>query len=684
MTLIINEGKVIYVQEIVLTQNRTGSRILVTTPYDPDLVALMKQMPGAKYEADKKAWSYPRNWATCLRTRKLSAASGRPLKIRDVRLMEWARKEKERQSSIVDLSDIHSVVPLQNVDEELFSAMSSRPFQTIGAKFITQQKSVLLADDPGLGKTLQTIAAFMEAGINGPILVVTNKSSQQITWPNELRRWAPEDGVFVFDADVKARDRGPMIESLFREHEGQEGRTWVIANPYWIRMRAETNEYGKYIYSTTGVKMLSAEVPEFFKHEWAGIVADESHETLATNTGNAKKWSQQRQGLGALKVMDGGLKISISGTPMRGKPENMFGQLSWLRPDEYTSFWNWAKEHFNIIEDTVRVKGGAVQETMGVGELRDEEAFYKALSTILIRRSKGQVAADLPPKQYGGAPLHEHSDVVGVWLPMEGAQQKAYDRMLKESTLLDGNLELSAVGILAETTRLKQLATASGRLEEIQQVMYETDESGDDARDERGRKKPLRGENGEKMHELVTVLRSTTPSNKFDWLVNFLDERDLLGGRPGTGKVIIASQFRQVIDLFRIELLLKYNTDSFVITGATSAAQRAESQKRFQEDPDSLRLFFLQSVAGGTSLTLDQADDVIILDEMWNPDVQEQIEDRAHRLSRTDHNVTVWYVRSLGSIEEHIGSTVAERNNTCKGIMDGQRGIDFRKKLLGK
>lgn len=673
---------------IVLTQNRPGSRILVSTPYDPVVVELMKKIPGAKYERDQRAWSYPRSWATCLRTRELATATGRKLTIKDEKLLRWAQHEKERQSNFVDLSDIHSVQPLDNVAPELYAAMQSRPFQTTGAKFMTQQGSALLADDPGLGKTLQTIAAFMEAEIEGPILVVTNKSSQQITWPNELARWAPEDRVFVFDAEVKPANREATIKHFFDIHEQglvDHPRTWVIANPYWLRMKAETDQYGKYIYSTTGVKMLQAEVPEMFKHEWAGIVADESHETLATNTGNAKKWSQQRQGLGALKVKEGGLKISISGTPMRGKPENMFGQLNWLRPEEYKFFWGWAKEHFNIIEDTVRVKGGATQDTMAIGELRDESAFYRALSTVLIRRSKGQVAADLPPKLYGGTPLVDGSDVIGVWLPVGGVQKNAYDKMLQESILLDGDLELSAVGILAETTRLKQLATASGKLVEELQVMYEIGTDDEYVRDENGRRIPLRNEFGEKIYETVTRLRPTAPSNKLNWLINFLDERDLLGaGAKGSSKIIVASQFRQVIDLFRKILLEEHGTESFAITGETDAKHRKSQQDAFQNDPNSLKIFFLQSVAGGTSLTLDQADDVIILDEMWNPDIQEQIEDRAHRLSRVDHNVTVWYVRSLGTIEEHIGATVADRNNTCKGIMDGQRGIDFRKKILGR
>ena len=146
--------------------------------------------------------------------------------------------------------------------------------------------------------------------------------------------------------------------------------------------------------------------------------------------------------------------------------------------------------------------------------------------------------------------------------------------------------------------------------------------------------------------------------------------------------MIIASQFRQVIDMFREDLASK-GTPSFAITGAVSAEERVRQQDEFQNNPNSPKLFFLQSKAGGTSLTLDMADDVVILDEMWDPDVQTQIEDRAHRLSR-NHNVNIWYTRSLGTVEELIGTTVEERNRVCRAVMDGSRGVEIKKKLLGK
>jgi SNF2 family DNA or RNA helicase len=89
----------------------------------------------------------------------------------------------------------------------------------------------------------------------------------------------------------------------------------------------------------------------------------------------------------------------------------------------------------------------------------------------------------------------------------------------------------------------------------------------------------------------------------------------------------------------------------------------------------------LNTKAGGTSLTLDAADDVILIDSTFNQDDQEQVEDRAHRLSRM-HNVTIWNLASTNSIDESILRNTWRMDQSIKKILDGERGVDFAKMLL--
>ena len=665
-----------------------NKRIHLRTRYDPLVPVQCKKVHGAKWEPVHKVWSYPLSWDSCVAIRRdVATPLDRPIAFGD-EIFAWATEEKQRQAKLdaarQGLGDglgLREIPGVKTRNPKIYEAATGRPFQSAGIEFGAEHKKLILADDPGLGKTLQTLGVIEETATAGPILVVCNTSAQQVTWPREIEFWT-SDEYLVFDKDIPPNDRDDVIRDVFKDCANDpQLRIWVLMNPYWVRMKAEVDEYGKYIRSTTGVKMVSVNVPPLFNSgDWAAIVADESHETLACNTGNAKKWSQQRQGMGALPLREDGVRISISGTPMRGKSENMFGQLNWIAPEEYTSYWNWAKKHFVVSNDGYR---GA----MNVGELIDETAFFEENARYMLRRSKEQVASDLPPKRYGGTPFDKNDpdSLVGVWLEMLPEQRKALDAFESEAGLVDeeNGLELTAIGFLAQLTRRKQFASTCGRLVEEQRPAFEKNEKGRYLKDADDKKIPAYDpKTGKRLFEDVVTVAPELPSCKFNWILNFLDERDLLNGGKGKSKVIIASQFTRVINEYRRELSEKYDTESFHITGETKIKDRKKFQDEFQNNPDSPKIFFLQSIAGGTSLTLDQADDVIINDEMWDFGVQEQIEDRAHRLSRTDHNVTIWYLRTLDTVEEYIGTTADARRSTVKGVMDGQRGVDIRRKLL--
>ena len=116
-----------------------------------------------------------------------------------------------------------------------------------------------------------------------------------------------------------------------------------------------------------------------------------------------------------------------------------------------------------------------------------------------------------------------------------------------------------------------------------------------------------------------------------------------------------------------------------MLTGRQNDAERKAAQEGFQ-GPNGHEVFLLNTKAGGVSLTLDMADDVVLCDSTTNPDDQEQVEDRAHRVSRM-HNVTIWYLASRGTIDEQALIIATEREFMNKGIIDGQRGIQFQKKL---
>ena len=205
---------------------------------------------------------------------------------------------------------------------------------------------------------------------------------------------------------------------------------------------------------------------------------------------------------------------------------------------------------------------------------------------------------------------------------------------------------LVAQGILAELTRLKQFASVSG------DVAYSVDGA--------------------------TIFNPALPSNKFDWLVEFLTERGIIDHPEARskedGKVVIASQFSQLLDLFEKALLDKHGIACWKITGEVSSKKRSEGVEDFQKEDSGLRVMLLNTKSGGVALTLDRADELVILDETFIPDDQEQVEDRIHRVSRI-HNVIVHYVRSKGTIEETIAKKVQKREELQKQILDGSYDV---------
>jgi SNF2 family DNA or RNA helicase len=221
---------------------------------------------------------------------------------------------------------------------------------------------------------------------------------------------------------------------------------------------------------------------------------------------------------------------------------------------------------------------------------------------------------------------------------MEGPQKTAYKQMQKEAQADFKNGTLLANSVFAEITRLKQFANSYGRL----------DDSGN--------------------------YLPTLPSNKFDWILQFLRERGLDTPEPTGSRVIIASQFTKHINLFAKELQTKHSVRCYVLTGATAIEDRVRYQEEFQSGKlsngkPSPEVMLLNSKAGGNSITLDAADDMVVIDRRHSSDDQVQLEDRIHRLSRI-HSVNIWNLVSRGSIEEKILKVTLATGMSLKRILD--------------
>ena len=143
--------------------------------------------------------------------------------------------------------------------------------------------------------------------------------------------------------------------------------------------------------------------------------------------------------------------------------------------------------------------------------------------------------------------------------------------------------------------------------------------------------------------------------------MDFLSDREGFGG-----KVIIASQFTQLLRMFNSELRQEGHKP-LMLTGESTDRQRADFQARIQDPNDPAWIGLINTLAGGEAITLDQADDMIIIDPPWVDHQIEQLENRIHRVSRI-HAVTIYRLLSLGTVEEGIAALTAQQRRDLMAL----------------
>jgi SNF2 family DNA or RNA helicase len=443
--------------------------------------------------------------------------------------------------------------------------------------------------------------------------------------------------VLVMSGDDSQRDRKDTLELALELHE-EELPFWLVINPAFSRYTDDKTaekvlKKGKWVYPRIPV------TPELEQIHWQTLIVDEFHLAGLGNTGtgfyeaiyNLRVPSEKHNRKGSTHVQ------LLSGTPVSGKPVKLFGPLSVLEPQKYTSKWTWVEEWL-VTEDNGY---GKIVSNVQSGR---EDDFWLALQPHMVRRTKAEVAKDLPPKNF-----------IEIWAEMTPKQEKQYKTFAANAEIKIEEENLSATSILAEYTRLKQFADARQTVESW--VVKEWD-------DEKGRE----------VAKTKFKVTPTTDSGKLPHVLEVLQELGVKGAVPAgeetTEQVIIASQFSQITDMVH-KWLLDQNIPSEKITGGVNRkGQRDDIVNKFQAGE--VGVVCLSTKAGGVALTLDNANTVIVLDETWVPDDQDQVVDRAHRISRM-HQVNVYVIRSKGTIEEYIENVVIDKDHVNKDILDLRR-----------
>lgn len=585
--------------------------IRITFSFSWEAVQQVKSVPGHKWVPADKGGPYWRFRADITTARAMRAAF--PDMVLTPALKAWGHRVVNAERNLMQMAQAEdaTLTRLPKVLPDLYKFVSGRPYQRADIKFMTECENPLNANAPSLGKTFETLATVFEADLdNGPQLVIAPVTSLELVWQDALETWQPHK-VLVCKGSPTARAQ-TLAEA--KRLNGLGKPFWLVLNPAMLMMqkvpasdaqRADLADE-KWQLDAGGHPVLEPKWPVIESIRWNTVTIDEFHKC-----GLANKTTATRKGIKRLQAQK---KMALSGTPLGGKTRKLWGVLNYLEPTKFSSEWRWIDQWLD--------KRQNVAGYTEVGDLRPERAdeFYRTHAQYMVRRTKEEARKDIG-----------HKIINDVWCHMGPKQEQQYAKFARDAEIRIDEEELSAVGVLAEYTRLRQFAVAEQTI------------SPDGT--------PYPTANSCKLERLKLILS--------DHGIEGTDEDD------GNERVVVFSQFSKVIDMVVSELRAAgINADA--LTGDTRQADRTRVVRAFEAGE--LDVLCMTTTAGGTAITLNSSTAVVFLDETWNPDDQEQAEDR-----NRNNTAVIYYLRTRGTIEEYVLGVNIDKKTINKAILDARR-----------
>lgn len=304
-------------------------------------------------------------------------------------------------------------------------------------------------------------------------------------------------------------------------------------------------------------------------------------------------------------------RVCLSGTPVENRLKELWSLFDFLMPEFLGNY----REFNDTFERPIE---------MGIGE--SGQKLRKIVHPFIMRRLKSQVEKELPPR----------TDIVSQ-CEMDDEQRALYLDVLDEcrqkvfGEIASRGFGRSQISVLAALLRLRQVCCDPRLLKN---------------RDEKA---------------------STPASAKLASLLEMIAEIVDSGH-----KILVFSQFVEMLSLIKTELEKQKYTYEY-IDGQVPAKERLERVNKFNEDA-SIPIFLISLKAGGTGLNLTGADYVIHYDPWWNPAVENQATDRAHRIGQTRH-VFNYKLITRGTVEEKIIALQQKKKELADLVIGGDESI---------
>lgn len=594
-------------------------------------LAAVKAVPGRRYDGDRKLWCFPNEPAVAERL----MVTVKPEVSAEVLSWVKATKAERAQELVTPLpQDADLMLPWGNSrvhwqpekvgkpgEEVAFNGLYGyqRSFIDVAAGKADQPtRALLLGDDMGLGKCGQSAGAVFEflmrksafasnldmpveafetaedmlawAGVeNGPKLVIAPNSVKG-TWRRELRMWLGSSvPQVVVDGATPKKRNAQMLEGI-------ESNAWTIINWEQLRVKREKQKVRKKIvHPLTGDFIKWREIeqevevmrePLLEDTPWVAAIADEAHRAK-----NRKSLTTK-----GLWRVDATMKLALTGTPLQNSPDELWSILKWLYPKEYTAYWRFFDQYVDFYEG---------QYGKIITGVKNSDALRFELSTRLVRRTKKEVLKDLPDKTREYVPVDLHKP-----------QRKLYDEAEKqmwfevEQAIKEGDKQAKTFAEQALRNQTYQVVNGAARTVRLRQIASSP-----------------------------ALLGGEDVSAKLDAAEELITD---------AGKqIVVFTEFVETTRLL-VERLRKRGLVAEQFVGGISSEQRTQYEDDFQNGDIDVIVGTIPAMKEG--ITLTAADTVLFIERHWTPAVNEQCEDRLHRVGQKK-NVTVLILEAEDTVD---------------------------------
>lgn len=466
---------------------------------------------------------------------------------------------RERREKLANMTEI----PVLDVPDTVKATL--RPYQLVGFSWLgflqEFQWGGILADDMGLGKTLQVITLLEYYYQNNPeadpsIVIVPN--SLLFNWQNEIKKFIPERSYYVYHG-TKRRDQETIAKAAI-------------------------------VLTTYGTAMADFSFLQSLSFSY--MILDESQMVKNRN-------SKRFEYLFSIKAS---FRIAMTGTPIENGIQDIYAQMTMVNPGFFGNYRNFNKMFKSL--------GDVEEADVPLMNLQ------KMIAPFILRRTKKQVALDLPDK----------TETI-LYLDMKHEQRKLYDSYREKYRVeIEENLNRE------DASRSKFLAIEA--LQKLRQIC-----------------------------NLPSMLIGTSHlaiSAKLDFIDEIMEEVS------PNHKILLFSSYTSMLKLVaqRIE---KSSIGYTYLDGKMKQEQRQLAVEIFQND-DTCRVFLISLKAGGTGLNLTAADYVYILDPWWNPAAEAQAIDRCYRIGQDKH-VMAYKIVCRDSVEEGILELQESKKRVAEGVI---------------